>query len=251
MASFSAFAIATLLISLRLIPTLGFAAPFTLLRVPGLVRMLLAMSLAAWMVSVFPEAAADIPVQGATLLAAAATELLVGIAMALPLQLAFAAIQTVGKLVDLQAGFAFATLVDPTTKAQLPLVGTLFAYCAAAIFFTTTGPVDLIAVWAASLEVTPVGAGLTPNALPALLTYISSLFVLAVGAGGLLILTLFLIDLAIAFMSRSLPQMNVLFLGFQVKTLATLALLPATMSLSAALFLRMMRLAVEATLGMV
>jgi flagellar biosynthetic protein FliR len=48
-------------------------------------------------------------------------------------------------------------------------------------------------------------------------------------------------------MSRTLPQMNVLVLGFQVKTLALLVTLPFVFAFSGSLFLRLMRLAIEVT----
>jgi flagellar biosynthetic protein FliR len=60
-----------------------------------------------------------------------------------------------------------------------------------------------------------------------------------------------MIDYAIALVSRTLPQMNVLFLGFQVKALATLVVLPIALAGSAALFLRMFRFALDTMLALV
>jgi flagellar biosynthesis protein FliR len=51
----------------------------------------------------------------------------------------------------------------------------------------------------------------------------------------------------IAFMSRTLPQMNMLVLGFQVKTIALLVTLPFVFAFSGSLFLRLVRLAIDAT----
>ena len=67
---------------------------------------------------------------------------------------------------------------------------------------------------------------------------------------ALVMLVLFLLDLAIAFMSRTLPQMNMLLLGFQVKSIAMLATLPVALALSTGLALRLLRLAVERALGL-
>jgi len=60
------------------------------------------------------------------------------------------------------------------------------------------------------------------------------------------VLLLFLIDAVVAMVSRTLPQMNVLMLGFQVKSLAALFLLPATLGLGLATLARIVRLAIEA-----
>lgn len=238
-------AIAILLISLRIAPTLAFAAPFTLIRVPAVVRVLLAIALAAWLVSSHPEQSWQTDFQFRGLAFTAIGELLLGVALALSLQLAFGALMTAGRAIDVQAGFGMAMLVDPTTRSQLPLVGTIFAYAAGAVFFATEGPADLLAIWSESLDRVPLGSAAIGGDISILTGYVSAVFVMAFGLGGLIMLVLFLADLAIAFMSRTLPQMNVMLLGFQVKAMAMMGVLPIALSLSGALFLRMLRYALE------
>jgi flagellar biosynthetic protein FliR len=242
----SAQAAAGLLISLRIAPTLAFSPPFTLMRIPASVRLLLAVGISLWLVAAYPAQTWQARTGAGSLAAVVASELFLGISLALALQLAFAALLTAGRAVDIQAGFGFASLVDPGTRAQLPLTGMLISYAAAILFFASDGPVDLLAIWAMSVAEIPLGtaAAVTDN-LGVILAYVSAIFVMAFGAVGLLMLVLFLVDLAIAFMSRTMPQMNVLLLGFQVKTIVTLILLPVAISLASALFLRMMRFALE------
>ncbi|HKC03545.1 MAG TPA: flagellar biosynthetic protein FliR [Sphingomicrobium sp.] len=243
--------IVMLLVSLRIVPTLAFSPPFTLMRVPATVRLLLCLALSAWMMSGHPAQTTAIDLERIGYLSVAASELVIGMALALALQLAYAALLTVGRAVDLQAGYAFAMLADPSTRVQTPLIGMLFAYAAAAIFFATNGPADLLAVWSISLDHVPLGAAIGGDALQILAGYLSAVFVMAFGGGGLLLLTLFLIDASIALISRTLPQMNVLFLGFQVKAIATLVLLPIALAGSAALFVRMFRFALDTMLQLV
>lgn len=250
MTDLTQFLQASLLVSLRIVPTLAFAPPFTLMRIPALVRLIVAMALSATMVSAFPGQTTG-RVGDAELIALATTELSIGIGLALALQLAFAALMTAGRTIDLQAGYAYSLLADPSGRGQLPLIGTIFAYAMAAIFFAAGGADDLLAIWAASLQQLPVGSFLGTNALPNMITYLGGCFLIAFAAGGLILLVLFLIDLAIAFMSRTLPQMNVLFLSFQVKTIATLILLPLALASSASLFLRLVRFALDSSLELV
>lgn len=238
-------AVAILLLSLRIVPTFAFAPPFTLLRAPAIVRVLLSISLAAWLVAANPAQTARGDYAAHGIAWTAITELMLGIGLALALQFAFAALLTVGRALDIQAGFGLAVVVDPTTRSQMPLIGTLFAYAAAAIFFAGDGPADLLAVWTASVQAVPLGAGALGGDIGRLLGYLGSVFVIACALGGAIMLALLLADLAIAFMSRTLPQMNVMLLGFQVKTLITLALLPAAVGLAGGLFLRLLRLAVD------
>ncbi|WP_010545480.1 flagellar biosynthetic protein FliR [Sphingomonas elodea] len=239
-------AVAILLLSLRIVPMLGFSQPFTLLRIPALVRLILAISLSAWLVHGDPEATWRAPFWQAGLPMVAAGELFLGISLALALQIAFAALLTAGRTLDIQAGFGLAVLVDPTTRAQMPLAGTLFAYAGAAIFFAIDGPQSLLAVWAASVEKVPLGSASMGGDPAVLMDYMASVFVMAFGLAGIVLLTLFLLDLIVAFLSRTLPQMNVLVLGFQVKSIATAIALPFALSSSAALFAQVMRGALDA-----
>ncbi len=236
--------VASLLLSLRIVPLLAFAQPFTLFRVPAIVRVILAIGLATWLVAGNPAAtsASDFWTRGLPVVAA--TELFLGLTLALGPQLAFAMLLWAGRAIDVQAGFGIATLVDPTTRSQMPLVGTLFVYLAGAIFFATDGPHDLLAVWAASLDRVPLGAGGGGSALP-VIDYLSGVALLAVGLAGLVLLVLFLLDLAVALLSRTLPQMNVLVLGFQVKAIATVAVLPLALGTSGALILHILRRAFD------
>lgn len=236
---------AVMLVSLRIAPTLGFAPPFTLLRIPAPVRVLLALMLAMALVAGHPRAALDALEEGRSLLSLATGELVIGAATAMALQLAFGAIQWAGNVVDTQVGFGLATIADPTSQVQMPLAGTTFAYATALIFFAMGGPQDLLAMWSASLDALPVGHGVRRGEMAALGVLLGSSFGLALGLFGLVMLVLFLLDGVIAFMSRTLPQMNMLLLGFQVKAIAMLAALPVALALSVGLALRLLRLALE------
>lgn len=250
MDDFTRQVLATLCVSLRIAPALAFAPPFTLVRVPALVRVLMAFALAAWMIGTWPARTTALVDAGSQIMTLAFGELVIGIAIALALQLAFAAMLWAGQTLDTQAGFGLATVADPTTQAQMPLAGTILAYATAAVFFAGSGPFDLLALWAASLDVVPLGAAMRPD-IGAMAELMGTLFGIAVGLAGMVMLTLFLLDIAIAFMSRTLPQMNVLLLGFQVKAIAMLLCLPIAIGASGALFLRLIRLALSDALTLV
>ena len=106
-------------------------------------------------------------------------------------------------------------------------------------------------VFAASLAKLPLGAPAMPPSLTPLLEFISTIFALGFGVAGGVILCLLVADLAIAMMSRTLPQMNVLVLGFQAKTLIALFTLPIVIGSSGALLLRILRLTLEAMLRLI
>jgi flagellar biosynthetic protein FliR len=238
----AAWATAILLVSLRIAPVFLFAPPFTLIRLPRRFRLLLAIALSACLVSGQPEfAPPGLDAPGA-LIVAAARELALGLTFVLAFQILFGALYMAGRTIDIQAGFGLAMLIDPTSRAQTPLVGTLFAYAAGAVFFAADGHLALLRLFSESLHAIPVGAWSLPKSLGPLLAYISAMFIAAMGVGGAAILTLLLIDIAIAVLSRTVPQMNVLVLGFQVKTVALLLVLPAAFGMGGAMIAHMLAL---------
>jgi flagellar biosynthetic protein FliR len=243
------FIISCLLLSLRVAPVFAFAPPFTLVRLPGTVRMLMGLGIAACLVGGgLPGAMFDGAGAG-PIIAAAARELLIGMSFVMMFQIAFGAIYVAGRTVDIQAGFGLAMLIDPTTRSQTPLVGTLFAYAAASIFFAMGGHHDVLRLFAASLEAVPIGTANVPTTVMRVTSFLSVSFLIAFGVAGGAVLTLFLADLAIAVMSRTVPQMNVLLLGFQVKTILLLIVLASAFGGSGALLARLMAAMLSATAG--
>lgn len=238
---------AILLGSLRFAPTFAFGPPFTLVRIPALIRLFLAVTTAYW-----ASVAAETPTPQfdsvGDFALAALCELLLGLLLATCLQIVMAAVLTIGAVIDVQAGFGLAVLADPTLRSQTPLIGTILSLGGGAVFFGTTAPTDLFAVWVEIMRSVPIGGWrFTPNVL-ALSAFMSSAFALAIGLAGVMIVTLFLVDLTIGLVSRTLPQMNVLFLGFQIKTLVLLLVAPLALSSASVVLFRLVRLALEASL---
>ena len=102
-----------------------------------------------------------------------------------------------------------------------------------------------------SVEAIPIGTWQLTGAAERIMAFMAMMFLVAFGFAGAAIAALFAIDLAVAVLSRAVPQMNALVLGFQVKTLALLAVLPICLGLGSALLVRLVRLTIEAVPGLV
>lgn len=235
----------SLLLALRVAPVFAFAPPFSLVRLPTRFRLVFALAMASSMAAMLPVPNQLVPLGAGPLIAAAAHELLLGIVLLLAFQIAFAALYVAGRTIDIQAGFGIAVLVDPTTRAQTPLIGMLFAYAAGAIFFAIDGHLDLLRVLSASLDAVPIGTWQTGISFGRIAAFMGAAFLVAFGFAGAAIMAMFAIDLAVAILSRTVPQMNALVLGFQVKTIALLVTLPICFGLGGALLLRFMRMMLE------
>jgi flagellar biosynthetic protein FliR len=236
---------ATLLLTLRIAPVFAFAPPFTLLGMPVRVRVLLTLMLAACLVQLPGARATVFTGDLDSFVPLAASELLIGLGVAFAFQAAFAALYFAGRVLDFQAGFGLALVIDPATRSQSPLLGTLLAMVGAAVFFAVDGHHDLLRVFSASLEAVPIGALASGWAPEAIIAHFGVVFALGLVIAGAAMLVLFLTDIALAFLMRTMPQMNVLLLGLQVKTVVLLLTLVAMSGLLLPAFLRVFESAIR------
>lgn len=212
--------------------------------VPRTIRLLFGVGISALLVSAHPQAMLhDANLAG--VVTAAAHEVLLGIMLVLVLQLPFAAFNFVGRTIDIQAGYGIALLIDPTTRSQVPLVGMLLSLLGGAAFFAVDGHLALLRLLSASLAIVPLGQWSMPDSIAPLTQFMSLLFLMGFGVAGAVMLALFLADLMIAMLSRTVPQMNVLVLGFQVKSIILLAALPLAFGMGSAILLRMTTMALD------
>lgn len=242
--------LAVLLIGLRVAPAFALAPPFTLAGLPVLLRVAMGLALSACIVADRPEAAAVAHFSPGHLVEAAARELFLGLVFVMVLHLAFGALYFAGRTLDIQAGFGLAELVDPVSQNNVPLIGTLFVYAFAAVFFALNGHGEVLRIAAASLDAVPIGQGAAPASLARLSAFTGAVFALGMGLAGGGILCLFVADLVIGVLTRTAPQLNAMVLGFQVKTILVLMALPVTFAFAGAAMARLARVTLEALPGL-
>ena len=236
-----------ILLSLRIAPVFALAPPFTLVRMPMTFRMLMSLGIAACIVAANPAAAALTDTGAGAILVIAVRELLLGTIFLVAFQLSYAALQVAGRTIDIQAGFGLSLLIDPTTRGSTPLLG-ICSSTRPALFLRMTAMPNCRNA-AASLDA--VRSAPSAGKRRSLIAFISLVFLTAFGVAGGAMLALWLCDLTIAMLSRTVPQMNVLILGFQVKTIVLLLVLPLTFGAGGALLARMSRITLESLPGLI
>jgi flagellar biosynthetic protein FliR len=214
-----------LLFSLRVAPLFILAPVLGSAPAPALARAALALGLSAAVVSASGAALDAVPGTLPALLAAAATELVLGAALAFGLAAAFAAFLFAGRLLDLQFGFGIATLVDPSTRAQAPLLGTALHLLAVVLFFVLDGHHMLLRALAFSLERFPPGGSLAALQPEAVAVQFGVVFSAGLAVAAPALLAVLLLDVAFAVASRTMPQMNVFIISIPFKIALGLAML--------------------------
>jgi flagellar biosynthetic protein FliR len=206
-----------LLVALRIGPLFVLAPVFGAISVPLRIRVFLALAFALLLGAAAGPPPTPVALDAVALIGAAATEVLLGIGFAFGMFAAFGAFLFGGRVLDIQIGFGIATLIDPATRGQSPLLGTALNLLATAVFFAVDGHHALVRALAWSLQQLPPGAS------------IASLDPAAVGAQwglmfgyGLLVVApavfaLLLLDVALAVVARTMPQMNVFIVALPLK----------------------------------
>lgn len=166
------------------------------------------------------------------LLFALAAELAVGVTLGFIANCLFIAIQMAGHMIALQMGLGMSMMFDPTTRTQTTEVAVLFVQLATITFLAVDGHHWLIlGVWK-SFQAVPLGGfTLSGGIMEQVLLATTGIFDVALTLMLPVIGVLMLAELALAIMSRLMPQMNVFVAGFPVKIMLGLLTLAATLPL--------------------
>jgi flagellar biosynthetic protein FliR len=183
-----------------------------------------------------PVVAGSLPSFPQTWLAAAGLvlrEMLLGLSLGLVVRYVFSGIQMAGELMGIQMGFGMVTLVDPQSGIPTTLISDLLMLTATVLFLAVDGHHLLLAVLAQSFGEVPVGGPpMMPGSLFAFLVPLGSLmFQLAVKLVAPIILVLFLTQIAMGLVARTVPQVQVMILAFPVTIILGLVFLSLTLML--------------------
>ena len=141
--------------------------------------------------------------------------LLIGAAMGFSVKLAFAAIEYAGDLMGLQMGLGYATLVNPDTNDQDPILGGLLQYFAMLAFLVANGPLMMIAGVSESFQTLPIaGAAGAFDDWKSLVLEGGLVFGLALHLALPVIAALLVTNIGLGVMTRAAPQLNVFSIGF-------------------------------------
>ncbi len=203
---------------------------FARLGLTGLLRTGVAFGMA---LPILPHMTGDfskvIAVGGGTLLAVILKETALGLLLGLMFGIPFWAAQSAGDVIDTQRGASVAYMVDPTALQEVSITGTFLELCMLALFFVGGGPDLLIGAVYDSLLLWPILAPFPefqPETGRLLLGILDKVLLSALLIGGPIIIVLFVVEAAMALISRISPQLPMSDLSLPIKGIAVFAVLP-------------------------
>ena len=223
-----------ILVSVRVTVAMLVVPLFGPIRIPAPVKVWLALGLG---VVLMPAISPAVPaLESVVLFESVLTEIIVGACFGFGFLAAFAATQIAGRALDLQIGYGAASILNPATMAPAPLLGTMFGLLLTAIFLSMDGHHVLVHALAMSVLLVPPGSPIPTADWGMLMSHSSIMFVYAVALAAPVMLMLSLIDLAMAVISRSMPQLNVFILSFTVKILVGLLVMAGSIQFAGGVY---------------
>jgi len=220
------------LVLTRLLPVFLVPPFFGARRVPPALRIGLALAVAALFLPLTPHA----PAAPGLLVALALKELLVGLALAFAVAMAFYGAEAGGRFIDLSRGVQAGEGLAPDVPAQPSALGELYGLLAIVLFLTSGGHRLFLASIAHSYEVLPLASFPSASGLWGMTRLVVAtsghVFVLALGMAAPVLAVLFLTDLAIGLLARSTPAIPMYLLALPARTLLGVAAFLAALSVT-------------------
>ena len=156
-------------------------------------------------------------------------ELVVGLVIGYATYVIMSAIYLAGQMIDMQVGFGSVNVLDATSNIQVPLTSNFYYMYIILIFLTLNGHFFIIKALFKSFELIPIDMlGFNMNFTSEIIDIMQVMFEIALRIAAPIIATIFVADVVLGVLSRTIPQMNVFQLGMPLKVIIGLAVIMIT-----------------------
>lgn len=152
-----------------------------------------------------------------------AGEVMIGVTIGLAGRLVFAGVQLAGQLAGFQMGFAIVNVFDPITSAQVSIIAQFQYLLAMLIFLAVDGHHLFLNAIAESYRIVPaLGFHFSGELTQAIVELSKDIFIVAIKTGAPVITMLLMISIGFGLIARTVPQINILIVGFPLQIAAGL-----------------------------
>jgi flagellar biosynthetic protein FliR len=203
--------------------------PFNSPSVPKRVRVALATAIAFAITHTIAPVAPEMQI--VPFVMALLTQALGGLALGFTVLVLFSAIQGAGELLDLQIGYSLGAVLDPISGTSAAPISRFHQLMAIILVFAINGHVLVVRGFTRSVEAVPSGM-IDLGAFAEQITKVVATYLAASVEIALPVLAgLFLAEVALGLVGKAAPGLNVLVIGFAVKSFVAFGLLGLTLVL--------------------
>ncbi|KAB7684594.1 MULTISPECIES: flagellar biosynthetic protein FliR [Plesiomonas] len=183
--------------------------------VPARVRLLLAVAVTLASLPSIPAMPQGIELFSLHSVLITAQQILIGVAIGMISQFLTQIFVMLGQIVSMQSSLGFASMVDPASGQNTPLLGQIYMMLTLLVFLLLDGHLIMIEMLVRSFTTLPVGeTGITAGGYHLLSQWFGILFLGSVSMSLSAIISLLTVNIAMGIMNRAAPQLNVYSLGF-------------------------------------
>ena len=173
----------------------------------------------------------NIPITVPSIIIAILSELLLGLVIGLVLQLAYNVITFAGGIISFMMGFSMATAIDPQNGVSMPIVSQFLSLLALMVLFSLNLHHWLILYIDKSLHYIPLGGFLmTEHILRYTMQAAGHMFLVGFLIAFPIVALSLLADLIFGMLMKTMPQFNLLVIGFPIKIMVSFVILIATLA---------------------
>jgi len=214
--------------------------------VPMQVRALLAVALALLITPTQWAVAVEYPGSTIHYLVFIGSELLIGLCLGLGIVILFSGIQLAGQMASQIGGLMLADVFDPGSDTSVPIFSRLLFLVTLAVFVCIGGHRMVMAGLLDTFRTIPPGSAAVPHAIAeTFVALLTQSFSLGIRAAVPVVTALLLSTLVMGLISRTLPQLNILLVGFGLNSMLTFATFSLTLGAAAWAFQEQVEPALE------
>jgi flagellar biosynthesis protein FliR len=205
--------------------------------IPRQVRVFLAVGISLILLPTQWDTAIDAPRNLPDLAVLMAGELLVGLVLGLGIAILASGLQLAGQIIAQMSGMALADVLNPGSDNELPIFSSMLYMVGLAAFVVIGGHRALIDALMHTFATIPIGHGGATGTLGETVSALmAESFALGLRAAAPAMVALLLATLVLGLIGRTLPQLNILVLGFGINAMVTMAALFVSIGAVAWLF---------------
>lgn len=206
--------------------------------IPVQARALLAVAVSALMLPTQWHLAVDAPRGAIEYAILMACEMLIGLCLGLGIEFLLSGARIAGQIVGLTSGEAMAEIYDPATDESYAVHAQLFVAMTIMVFVCIGGHRMVMAALLDTFQAIPPGhaGGISESVVDAFQVLVMQAFSLGIRAAAPTLVALVLTTLVLGLVSRTLPQLNIMALGFGLNSLVTYAVLMLSLGAVALVF---------------
>ena len=154
------------------------------------------------------------------------SEMVIGLIIGFVAQFTFAAVQFAGQAIDMQIGFGIVNVIDPVYGTQAPLIGSFQNLLALLLFLTTNSHHYMIAALYQSYARIPIfGLAVGKEVSQVMIDLFGTMLITGLKLAIPVVGAIFVAEMALGLIARTMPQMQVFFVGIPAKIFLGIMLL--------------------------